>query len=596
MLPDALRDRFLVFLVLLNSMYPITAFANKIIDPKAASKKAHRTPRFFIRVELSPSFPAREADILTVVQENLPVDILRKRGLVYEDPSAYLDLQKWNPNNAELRETAEMKRRFTQLNMQMMLTISISLLGDKDKNTTFLLTGKLTNLKEMSDILSVCLEKGNLNAKSGVDCPDDGNAFRATSVASVELQSISALRSSLRILFEKLLHIPKIEFETRTPIMNLYALNEDVSFDVRVHKNEGDTFVNQSSPRLYNYSVKILQIDKAYAQQICKEPELLWDQLECDADGDPKCQKYLFGIVTRIKSTQTRILSFEGKREIGLASVKFRAPPYQSKVLVRVEVEALEFNEASDRSQDAVRIRSNPLFRCLDVQAKNLSFLFNVRFSPGIGASVMNSSGADVPWVDGPDGRVGLDIGVNYRFFDYRALSSWNTVIGGFANARFLLGYSAMSIKLPCPSLNSDDCMFHDMEKTIDSNALDMKVQLDFGVRLWRLELSLLAEAGISGDAFSSTFTNVSAHLPQVDQLTSDGWHGFGLYGWGARLAIDLTAVTAWVDFVLENRQAFSSIPIGNLGMEPIGILDSRSAFWISLGGSFNTLNGRHHL
>lgn len=364
MSPTMARIRFVTLVVVLSlcQQFSVAAWAaeENQFDGQEVQQRT-RPQKFFIRVETPPQFPTA-GEILTIVERNLPVAMLKKRELVYRNPHIVDENHPWNLDELyRLRDSSEIKRRFSQLDVSMILTLSLSL-GRQGKISV---NGQLIDIPAADMIRQQCPDGRT------VDCPVDFSAFPVRSTVTVQIADFSQFAKSLQSLFAKLLHIPEVAMNSIVPLRPLYRPWHHIEFGLRMEPNQPARSPGRRQPSRVDYELIALSLPADKDGHFCRAPEQFWDQLLCDADKNNSCSHKYEAL--KIKRLNPKAIS----RPEGIAadqaesiSVEYNHPPDSTDVVIKV----IAYSYGSDwnsicteksNTRCQTRTESEPLFLCI---------------------------------------------------------------------------------------------------------------------------------------------------------------------------------------------------------------------------------------
>lgn len=179
----------------------------------AMGAKTSRERIFILSAEIGPGVLVSERDLLARIRQELPLDFFQKYNIEYEDLFGYLEVQKWNPGKKlDVFQWEFVQQVLSAKQMKWMLTFSLSYAPTGQQDGRLLLSGRLYDLDAMMCLL---LEAKAQREKQSVqlnNCKNKNQPWEPSKEASVDLKHFNDLRNGLRSLFEKLFHIPAIEY------------------------------------------------------------------------------------------------------------------------------------------------------------------------------------------------------------------------------------------------------------------------------------------------------------------------------------------------------------------------------------------------
>lgn len=276
-----------------------------------------------------------------LIAQEVPRDLLERRGLAYEDPTPYLDAGTWNAENFNARESRHIMQRLRQLDMQLMMWLEVSCVPGRPGEPTFVLTGRLLDLDQMDRILSC--QDAQVRDQRRI-CHVSGDVYEAVTFARVELHSFAEFVEKLRTLLARLLHIPEIIFH---PSPTTFAPGQKISLQFSVRPNNTARGVPSGAAvhalqRRFRYIQRVVRVPDDQRGAVCQDPEQHWKP--CGGDERGACLD---------------VVPFQSRADGTIIS--FRAPSHEDDFLVRAEVVTVE---------EGGEVRSVPVYRCLSVHER----------------------------------------------------------------------------------------------------------------------------------------------------------------------------------------------------------------------------------
>lgn len=574
-------DFYVIIMIILS--YPVNSYpASAALDnlQKSSTTEKHR---LFIRdVEVGPGLPTLPVELLIRTQEEVPIDILSKRGLTYDDPSSYLDIKNWNPNNAyKERRERWILDHLLEKNFTQMLVLALSYTPSGQPERHLILTGRLTDLALMHEIITDCQK--NKDHRQPSDnlriCEKEGNVFQAVSIASIELNSFDEFREGLRSLFAKLLHIPQLRFK---PIKTTYDTGDDIDIPLWFSHNDGSESqltppdqLKKLTARTYHYESHIVELPHDYVTEVCANPDEQWSQLSCDANIRTDCERRRFDI-SSVQPKRYDAYTRAEKGKLPMGRIMFLAAPYTTDYLVQAQIFGHEGNRV---------IASSPIYRCVSVRPRNIYVGLHARFGHSTD-NIHGSIGDDNPVYPAaalPSLVMGLDVTVGGILFS--RYSRWLP----FIRILGTVGFTSIGASIyPCPSRDPDNCQSPTdkfVRRLSTSSSLELRGQMQVDlVRIWRLGFTSIVEYGVGAEYLSSR--------PNFD---GDGWYGIWMVDLGG--GIHLVGTMPWrswasrvslaVTWQVRSRFGQAVIPRSGL-VDAAGVPDGISTTWITVGYEFS--------
>ena len=412
---------------------------------------------FILHAYAHPDLNMSERDLLSKIQEEIPHNILKARNLVFEDVSAYADIQQWNPTNYfQDRGQKQVEKMLLARGFRMMFVFSLSYEPQREKRR-LLMTGRLYDLDKFHCISQ--LEAGGESASPRKSKPTDTATIAPTKqptvkavdnlcngvdglqnimdVGTVVIDDFEKIQFGLRRLFGILLHVPEIEVDEHSqriyhkpwdPMVTTFKLNANKSISdfgywlspailnrrlVIGNKSVQFKFLHMPSTMLYGISqMKELSVDSfqvnaelyqienqnAFGEQLCRNPEGIFDKLT--EFGRDRTLRYSSLEATRLADplVEAIIVPKENNLE-GFGRTEIQVPPVHGDYLLRFRFSARDGN--TGRS-----IISYPSYRCFRVRENSFTFELGPYFSGSLTSSAMNET------FENQGSSVGMEFGV----------------------------------------------------------------------------------------------------------------------------------------------------------------------------------------
>lgn len=547
-----------------------------------AGRRAEARKLFIRELRVSPSCVSVSSEaLLALIAQQVPRDVLSRRGLQYEDLPSYLDLANWNPERFDARQSINVTRRLHQLDMRYMLWLELSCLPQGSRGR-YMLTGRLTDLDVMDRILACPAGQASSQAGRRV-CNVNGTVYDAVSFTSVEVASFDDFTAAVRELLARLLHVPEVGFGTT---LRTFDPSEDVDLPFLVRRNDGTESSYSGSPapvRAYRMREDVLEIPSELFDEVCRDPASRWNQLACRggfADGrcDP-ADAVNYEVRALIhREVPAQALATLPAEERGGDRVVFRAPSHTQNYLVRAEAIAEEQGGS---------VRSNPVFACVRVRARP----WYLGVATRVGFELNSLSVGDVyPRAALITPSVGLDVELNRFLFSSRGSLLPTTTAG------LILGFSRLSGVYPCPSGDASDCRpsLPTVAQPVGPNhvstswTVELRAQLRTELeRFGRVAPLFVSELGVGAEHLTS----------EVNGFRNDGWGALFLAGVGGGLQMTLGrpghgSTQVWLTAQWQVRARVASraqavyLPGDRTWFDAAGVADSTQVLWLSLGAS----------
>lgn len=545
--------------------------------------------KLFIReIAVAPSCVSVSPEaLLALFAQQVPRDVLARRGLEYEDAPSYLALANWNAARFNVRQTANVVRRLQQLDMRYMLWLELSCLPAGGR-ARYMLTGRLTDLDVMDRILTCPASQAGSRGGRRV-CSVGSQVFDAVSYTSVEMAAFEDFGPAVRELLARLLHVPEISVGTDD---RTFDPSQEVDVPFLVRRNDGSEPGYSGSPALvrgYRMRQDLVQIPSDIYGEVCRAPALRWNQIACRggfADGrcDP-ADRVDYDVRSLVhREVPAQALARVPQDEHGGDRVVFRAPAHEAFYVLRAEAVADEPGGA---------VRSNPVFACLHVRARNNYLGASARL--GFPLWSVSAGGAYPP--------VAFDLvsfGVDAVLHRYLFSSRGNL----FPNQHLVLalGMTYIAGTYPLCAAQGGRCpaeefsRFHNVIRTSTSWTGELRAQLQSEIiRVGPCAPIALTEFGLGLEHLTSA----------INPFRNDGWGASYMIALGGGLQCTLgraghASTRAWITAEWQVRSRFESraVPIyvpGSTGaltiFDAAGVPDTLHGVWISVGSTFALFN-----
>lgn len=540
--------------------------------------------KLFIReVRVAPSCVSVSHEaLLVLIAQQVPRDVLARRGLQYEDLPSYLDLANWTPERFDVRQSTNITRRLHQLDMQYMLWLEFSCLPEAS-HARYMLTGRLTDLDAMDRILACPARQAGSRAGRRV-CNVGGQVSDAVSFTSVEVPTFDAFPAALRELLARLLHVPEISLAANHTV---FDSSEDVDLPFLLRRNDGTEPGYAGTPALargYRMRQDVVQLPSELYAEVCHAPALRWDQIACRGgftnarcDAADRVNYEVRSLIHR--EVPARALGTLPTNELGGDRIVFRAPPYEANYLMRAEAIA---------DEQGGEVHSTPIFACFRVRARPWRLGLVSRLGIGLFSVSADDSypaaalGPPLFGVDAVLGRFLLSSG--------RGFFPQSTV-------DVLLGMSRLSGIYPCPSGDTHDCRVPPSTtsrpigpiRASTSWTAELRVGLRVELfRVWRIAPIFVGELGFGAEYLAS----------DVNAFRNDGWGAVYMTGVGGGLQFTMgrpnefssqmwLGVTWQVRMRLGSRAVWVQLPGNHAWADAAGVADGIQTLWFTLGVAF---------
>ncbi len=548
-----------------------------------AAPIAAEARKIFVReIRVSPGCVAvSPGALLARIAERIPREVLARRGLTYEDLSAYEDIAQWNPERFEVRESENVRRRLRSFDMRYMVWLELSCLP-ADGTARYLLSGRLTDLDAMDAILACPAAQAGSRDGRRV-CNVNGEVFDAVAFTSVEMRTFDDFVPAFTELLARLLHIPEVRVGTATRVFNP---SEEIDVPFFVRRNDGTErgFNGPAAPvRGYRMRQDLVQIPSDLYDEVCRDPALRWDQIACRggfADGrcDP-ADRVAFEVRSLIhREVPARAVDPERGSVEGGDRLVTRAPSHEGFYLLRAEAIAVE------RGGD---VRSAPVFACLHVRPRRYSLGFASRL--GVAWPAVPSDPRD-PVYPAPTVLpipLGIDVEIDRYLFSSRRRVLPNHALG------WIVGFTRIAGVYPCDGA-SEDCAAR-LPGVVGplhiSTSLTLETRVQFRSELFRV--GSIAPLVVS--EIGAGIENLSSHdVP----FRNDGWGAVLISGVGVGVQrtagrSDGLGTRIWLlaqyqaRFRMPDRSVTAVLPAGRAWIDAAGVPDGLHMLWFSLGVAF---------
>lgn len=533
-------------------------------------------------VEVHACIPTSAEALRIRINEQVRPDILKERGLAYEDISAYKEVTKWNPEEFNVQETENALRVLGKLDIKKVLWFSLSCLPTAaSAPPRYLLAAKLTDVDAVNAILSCPDAQAGVRNGRRV-CHVGGNVFDAVSFASVEIDSFDGFKAAVRTLLSRLLHVPEVGFGSTQAVSDP---GEEVSLPFLVRHNDGtESGYNgaQAERRTYYLAQDVVEIPHDLGDQVCQEPHERWAQISCGAGfNHHDCDRAdVISFSARSLIHQRVVAAPPGAREGG-DRITFRAASHAQTYLVRAEVIAQERGG---------EVRSIPIYRCLRVKMRP----YYVGFVARLGAPYdLGGAGERFPEAGLLAPAVGFDIEFVKHLYGFEG--AWLSTIRG----ALVLGYTSLSGTYPCPARDFPKCTLgssigHFAGKIHFAQSATGELRVSFRpeiVRIWKASARVVADVGFGVE---------SLHTSSGDAFKNDGVYGVliggvgGALGFSSILGVSTWAGEASIGMMWQTRTRFSSAVVSRPATERDsnyidgpGVPDALGATWFFVQSAF---------
>ncbi|MCC7534576.1 MAG: hypothetical protein IT379_00100 [Deltaproteobacteria bacterium] len=479
----------------------------------AAPGVAHARKLFIRDISVERACLATSASaVRAIITEQIPRDVLARRGLEYEDISSYLDVSSWAPERFEVRERDSVLRRLQQLDMQYMLVLEVSCMPARGGGQRYILTGRLTDLDAMDRILSCPADQAGEVAGRRV-CHVGGEVFDAVRFTHVDFASFDDFIPAVRRLLSRLLQVPELSLATGVRTFDPFA---SVELPFVVRRNDGTERGYQgprARHRTYRLAQDVIELPGDVEDAVCAAPEERWAQLSCSAGFSEgpcdRADRVPFAVRTLV---HREVVPRARREDEGGDRIVLRAPPHATTYLVRGEIRA--------RERGGV-VRSTPVFHCIRIRPRPIAFGFSTRV--GFPSDTARSDEPDDP-IFPSAGLVapafGADVQMPILLFGLR---SW---LFPSVRAGPVVGFTHMEGSYPCPSRDPTDCGYEggtypQLATLSTAITLEARGQMRAEViRIGPVGVTLGADLGFGAESLSSD-----------PEHTGDGWHAVFLSG-----------------------------------------------------------------
>jgi len=500
--------------------------------------------KFFIQdISIGPGITIQPNQLLMRVQEQLPWDVLSKRHLVYDDPSVYLDVQKWNPlNRSDLRKPDNILQRLYEMKMKYMLTFSLSRIS-ADSNR-LLLSGRLVDLDRLNCMLVETTGSAHAESAESDDerpCSNDENVFEnAVISASVELGGFDEFRLALETVFARLFNIPEIRFDETAPFNLDMWPSIWANFRIepnRIGRQRKGVGVSTDLTDDYNFTPRILRLPTEMANGICSSPERYMGKLLCFKG---RCFLGTDEVFDEKVDKASHVLAYTTGANVSFAAARFHPGQYRADYLFSA---ILTEREAA--------IESAPVYRCISVRAPKLQIGLAFRFS--FDFNFHHSDSHPTLW-----GNPGIPLGVDILFT--KEFSLRQTQLLPYWGVSGILGITNISslavVRCPVPGVNcltaESDESIGIQERSSSSTTLELRSRLFLKFFQNSIFSSmLLTDFGIGAERLYSDPTH-----------GSDGWYGQLLLGIGGSIGLQFSSgAKIYIATLLQLRNRLASPP-----------------------------------